>query len=53
LGLNSKAVFDLSLKEKNPIIIEDEDTEEDLLEFSNMEEMDIHTFKEMTGDKER
>jgi hypothetical protein len=53
LRLNSKALFDPSLKEKNPIVIEDQDTEEDLSEFSNMEEMDIHTLKGMTRDKTR
>jgi hypothetical protein len=49
--LNSKALFDPYLKEKNPIVIEYEDIEEDLSEFSNMEEMDIHTLKGMTRDK--
>jgi hypothetical protein len=53
LRLNSKALFDPSLKEKNPIVIEDQDTDEDLSEFSNMEEMAIHTLKGMTGDKTR
>jgi hypothetical protein len=53
LRLNSKALFNPSLKDQNPIVIEDEDTEEDLSEFENMEEMDIHTLKGMTGDKER
>jgi len=46
-------LFNPSLKEKKPIIIEDEDIEEDLYEFSNMEEMTIHTLKGMTGDNAR
>jgi hypothetical protein len=41
------------LKDQQPIVIEDEDTEEDISGFSNMEEMDIHTLKNMTRDKER
>jgi len=53
LRLNYKALFNPSLKEKKPIIIEDEDIEEDLSEFSNMEEMAIHTLKGMTWDKAR
>jgi hypothetical protein len=53
LRLNSKALFDPSLKDKNPIVIEDEDTEEGLSKFVNMEEMAIHTLKEMIGDKEK
>jgi hypothetical protein len=47
LRLNSKALFDPSLKEKKPIVIEDQDTDEDPSGFTNMEEMAIHTLKEM------
>jgi hypothetical protein len=53
LRLNSKAMFDSSLKEQKSIVIEDRDTNEDLFEFANMEEMAIHTLKGMTGDKIR
>jgi hypothetical protein len=38
-------MFDPSLKEKKPILIEDGDTNEDLSKFANMEEMAIHTLK--------
>jgi hypothetical protein len=51
--LNSKALFNPSLKDQNPIVIEDEDTDEYLSKFSSMEERDIHTLKGMTRDKER
>jgi hypothetical protein len=45
LRLNSKEIFNPSLKDQQPIVIEDEDTEEDISGFSNMEEMAIHTLK--------
>jgi len=51
LRLNSKAFFDPSLKYQNPIVIEDQDTDEDLFEFTKLEDMAIHTLKGMTGDK--
>jgi hypothetical protein len=51
LRLNSKSLFDPSLKEQKPIVIEDQDTDEDPYEFTNMEEMAIHTLKEMSGEK--
>jgi hypothetical protein len=47
LRLNSKALFDSTLKDHNPIVIEDQDTNEDPSEFTNMEEMVIHTLREM------
>jgi hypothetical protein len=47
LRLNSKALFDPSLKEKKPIVIDDQGTNEDPYEFTNMEEMAIHTLKKM------
>jgi hypothetical protein len=53
LRLNSKALFNPSLKDHQPIVIEDEDTEEDISGFANMEEMVIHTLKKMTWDKGR
>jgi hypothetical protein len=36
LRLNSKALFNPSLKDHQPIVIEDEDTEEDISGFANM-----------------
>jgi hypothetical protein len=48
LRLNSKALFNPSLKYQNPIVTEDQYIDEDLFEFSNMEDMDIHTLKGMT-----
>jgi hypothetical protein len=53
LRLKSKALFDPSLKEKNTIVIEDQDTDEHLYEFTNMEEMAIHTLNGMIGEKTR
>jgi hypothetical protein len=47
LRLNSKALFNPSLKEKNVIVIEDQDTNEELFGFTKKEEMAIHTLKEM------
>jgi hypothetical protein len=47
LRLNSKALFKPSLKDPQPIVIEDDDNPE----FSSMEEMVVHTLKKMTGDK--
>jgi hypothetical protein len=47
LRLNSKALFKPSLKDPQPIVIEDDDNPK----FSNMEEMVFHTMKNMTGDK--
>jgi hypothetical protein len=49
LRMNSKELFNPSLKDPQPIIIEDEDNSR----FSNMEEMAVHTLKKMTGDKEK
>jgi hypothetical protein len=51
--LKSNALFDPSLKEKKIIVIEDKDIDEDLFEFSNMEDLVIHTLKGMTGEKAR
>jgi hypothetical protein len=53
LSLNYKALFDPSLNDQNPIVIEDEDIEEYLSEFYNMEEIAIHTIKGMTRHKAR
>jgi hypothetical protein len=50
LRLNSKALFKPSLKDPQPIVIEDDD---DSPEFSSMEEMVVHTLKKMTGDKRK
>jgi len=47
LRINSKALFDPYLKEKKMIIIEYQDTNEEPSRFRNMEEMTIHTLKEM------
>jgi hypothetical protein len=49
LRLNSKELFNPSLKYPQPIVIEDEDNSG----FSNMEEMVVHTLKKMTWDKEK
>jgi hypothetical protein len=46
-------LFDPSLKEKNPIVIEDQDTDEDPSEFTNMEEMAIHTLKKDARGKDQ
>jgi len=53
LRINSKALFDPSLKDQKPIVIEYQDIYEDPSKFTNMEEMAIHTLKEMLGDKTR
>jgi hypothetical protein len=53
LRINSKALFDPSLKEQKPIVIEDQDTNEEPSRFTNMEEMTIHTLKEMPVGKTR
>jgi len=47
LRLNSKSLFDPSLKEQKPILIEYQDTSR----FTNMEKMAIHTLKEMVVGK--
>jgi len=47
--VNSKALFNSSLKDPQPIVIEDEYNSG----FVNMEEMVVHTLKKMTGDKEK
>jgi hypothetical protein len=52
LRLNSKAPFNPSLKYHQPIVIGDEDTEEDISRLANMEEMATYILKKMTGDKE-
>jgi len=53
LRLNSKALWNPSLKDRQPIVIEDRDTEEDICGFSNMEEMVIHTWKRWQEIKQR
>ena len=47
LRLNSKELFNPSLKDPQPIIIEDEYSSR----FSNMAEMEVHALKKITGDK--
>ena len=47
LILNSKALFNPSLKDPQPIVIEDEENSR----FANMEEMESHTLNKMTGIK--
>jgi hypothetical protein len=47
LRLNSKALFKRSLKDPQPIVIEDDE----IHELSSMEEMVVHTLKKMTRDK--
>jgi hypothetical protein len=53
LRINSKALFNPSLKEKNHIVIEDQNSDEEPSRFTNMEEMEIHTLKEMSVGKIR
>jgi hypothetical protein len=53
LRIKSEALFHPSLKEKKLIVIEDQDTDEDPSRFTNMEEMAIHTLKEMPIGKTR
>jgi hypothetical protein len=53
LRLNSKAIFNPSLKYQQPIVIEDEEIEDHISGFDNMEKMAIHTLKMMAGDKEK
>jgi hypothetical protein len=52
LRLKSKEIFNPYLKYQQPIVIEDEDTEENISIFYNMLEMVIHTLKGMTWDKQ-
>jgi hypothetical protein len=49
LRLNSKALFKPSLKDPQPIVIEDDDNPE----FSSMEEMEVNVLKGMTVKKEK
>jgi hypothetical protein len=49
LRLNSKALFKPSLKDPQPILIEDDDSPE----FSSMEEMEVNVLKGMTVKKEK
>jgi hypothetical protein len=53
LRLNPKELFNPSLKDHQPIVIEDEDIEDDIYGFANMEEMVVHKLKNMTRDKGR
>jgi hypothetical protein len=49
LRMNSKALFKPSLKDPQPIVIEDDDSPE----FSSMEEMAVNILKRMTVKKEK